>query len=245
MNLQSFKEQPYVYGYRIRLFMLKYGFAKNLHKKYIDFSLKRTRKEAEKLSDLTIESITKNRFLSRHRYTLLYALCRFLKPQTIVETGVGLGVSSYFILQALHDNGFGELYSIDYPGSVYSSDAGIKINEGTYASQDGLPGFLVPDNLREHWTLILGKSEDKLHFLCERLGAIDLFFHDSEHTYQNMLEEYKTVWPYIRKNGILASHDIGWNDAFKDFSEENNYTPIISQNGFGLIIRAKKDIMPL
>ncbi len=235
--LQGFKEQPYVYGYRVRLFLLKFDLAKSLQKKYIDFSLKRTRREVEKLGELTVESIAENRLLSKHRYTLLYALCRFLKPQTVVETGVGMGVSSYFILQALQDNGFGELYSIDYPGSTYSSDAGIKINEGAYTSQNGLPGCLVPDDLRKHWTLILGKSEDKLHPLCEHLGEVDLFFHDSEHTYQNMLEEYETVWPYIQENGILASHDIGWNNAFGDFSTKNHCAPILSQNGFGLIIR--------
>ncbi len=237
-TLKSFREQPYVYGYRARLFMLRYGFARSLVKRYIDLSLKQARTRAAKMNNLSVESIVEDQFLPKHRYTLLYALCRFLKPRAVVETGVGLGVSSYFILQALRDNGSGELYSIDYPGSVYSSDAGIRINEASYTSSDGSPGCLVPDSLREHWKLILGKSSDELSPLCKRLGSVDLFFHDSEHTYQNMLEEYETVWPYIREKGVLSSHDIGWNDSFEDFSKKNGCTPIVSQGGFGLIVRA-------
>jgi len=234
-TFQTFKLQPYVYSYRIKLFTLKYGFVKRLLKTYIDHSLERTQKEVNKLNDLTIESIITNTFLSKNHFTYLYALCRFLKPHIVVETGVGLGVSSNFILQALRDNGFGELYSIDYPRSIYSSDVGIRINECAYTAQDGLPGWLVPDYLRERWTLLLGKSRDRLPPLCEHLGAIDLFFHDSEHTYQNMLEEYETVWPYIREKGILASHDIDWNNAFNDFAKKNNRAPIVSQNGFGFV----------
>lgn len=215
--------------------MLKYGFFQKLLKTYVNHSLKLAQKEVNKLNNLTIESIIEHPILSKDHFTYLYALCRFLKPHIVVETGVGLGISSKFILQALQDNGFGELYSIDYPGSNYLSDAGIRINERSYTSQVDLPGYLIPDHLRKHWTLLLGKSRDKLPSLCKRLGEIDLFFHDSEHTYQNMMEEYETVWPYLRENGILVSHDIDWNGAFNEFTEKNNCSAIISRNRFGFI----------
>lgn len=231
-----FKQQPYVYSYRMRLLMLKYDFTKSLLKTYVNHTLKRTQKEVDKMNGLTIESIMSNPYISRNYFKCLYAICRFLKPNVVVETGVGLGASSSFILQALKDNKFGELYSIDNPRSIYSSDAGIRINESVYTSQDSLLGCLVPDHLRKHWTLVLGKSRDELHPLCKHLGIVDLFFHDSEHTYQNMLEEYETVWPHIRKNGILTSHDIDWNNAFDDFSEKNHCAPRTCQNGFGIIV---------
>ncbi|MFH0749008.1 MAG: class I SAM-dependent methyltransferase [Candidatus Bathyarchaeota archaeon] len=235
--LQTFKKQPYVYGYRIRLSLMKHHFSKRLLRTYMNFSLRRTQQEVSTIKSLTIDSIITNPFLSKYRYTCLYALCRFLKPRMVVETGVGMGASSYFILQALYDNGCGELYSVDSPESIYSSDAGIEINESAYTAQGNDPGYLVPDFLRKHWTLILGKSEEKLPSLCEQLGTIDLFFHDSEHTYENMLGEYETVWRYIRHKGFLASHDIDWNNAFHDFSEKHSCAPSIAKNGFGLIIR--------
>ena len=43
----------------------------------------------------------------------LYHLCRILKPKNVIETGVAYGISSSYILQALEDNKFGKLYSID------------------------------------------------------------------------------------------------------------------------------------
>jgi len=46
---------------------------------------------------------------------LLYALVRVFQPEVVVETGVGPGGSSAFILNALERNGFGHLYSIDLP----------------------------------------------------------------------------------------------------------------------------------
>ena len=51
----------------------------------------------------------------RAEATTLYALCRKLKPDVVVETGVASGVSSSYILCALHENEHGQLYSIDVP----------------------------------------------------------------------------------------------------------------------------------
>lgn len=236
-TLAAFTLQPYIYGYRMRLFIYQYGLIQKLLKTHVTRKLKRAQNEVNKLHNLTIESIRDHPILSKNHASYLYALNRFLKPRIVVETGVGFGESAYFMLQALQDNGFGELYSIDYPRSIYPSDAGIRINESSYMSQDDLPGRLIPDHLRKQWTLLLGKSSEKLPSLCKDLGAIDLFFHDSEHTYHNMMREYETVWPYLREKGILASHDIDWNGAFKDFSQKHHCYIVNSRNRFGFIIQ--------
>ena len=96
---QAFKRQPYVYLYRISLFTLKYDFVQKLLKTYVNHSLKRAQKEVNTLNNLTIESISENPILSKDHFTYLYALCRFLKPHIVVETGVGLGICSKSILQ--------------------------------------------------------------------------------------------------------------------------------------------------
>jgi hypothetical protein len=46
---------------------------------------------------------------------------------------------------------------------------------------------------------------------------IDMFLHDSVHRYNHQLWEFTTFWPYITKGGILASHDILYNQSFVDF----------------------------
>ena len=46
---------------------------------------------------------------------VLYVVVRALKPDVVVETGVGSGVSSTFILSAIGHSGAGRLYSVDLP----------------------------------------------------------------------------------------------------------------------------------
>jgi len=133
----------------------------------------------------------------------LYQLCRIFKPEYIVETGVAYGHSSAYILQALHDNKKGQLFSIDYVFRPWESKEMI--------------GAIIPNELRKRWKLIFGPSSKELKKLLESLGSIDIFFHDSLHTYKNMIFEFKTAWSFITKGGFLLSDDILTNNAFRDF----------------------------
>lgn len=151
------------------------------------------------------------------RKSLLYMAVRLLKPQVVVETGVWIGLSTSQILQALADNGGGELYSIDAPNVSYDA--------GTYWDAKLLPkgrptGFAIPRRLCNRWELIPGYSTDRLPALLERLGSIDLFFHDSTHNYETMFFEYRTAWPFLNDSGVLISDDVHVNPAFADFSSQ-------------------------
>ncbi|MEM1568444.1 MAG: class I SAM-dependent methyltransferase [Thermofilaceae archaeon] len=108
----------------------------------------------------------------------LYILIKAIKPKVVVETGVSAGRSSGFILQALHENGEGYLYSIDPDPNV---------------------GWAIPNYLRYRHKLFIGTSKDILPKLVQELQMIDIFLHDSLHTYDNMIFEYKTVWPALKK----------------------------------------------
>lgn len=132
-----------------------------------------------------------------------YALIRLLGPEIVVETGVGAGVSSRTILEAMEENNKGRLISIDLPTP----------------NTELLPevGYLVPTELRHRWDLRVGPSRRLLPQVLEELGEIDIFQHDSRHSYNNQLREYRTAWQFIRSGGILVSDDIG-NDALYDVS---------------------------
>jgi hypothetical protein len=45
----------------------------------------------------------------------------------------------------------------------------------------------------------------------------DVFIHDSPHTEQHMLWEYKNGWPDIAQSELLLSDDIFWNPAMHRF----------------------------
>ena len=142
----------------------------------------------------------------------LYGLCKIMKPDVIVETGIAYGQSSSYILQALKENNKGILYSIDNIFRPWESLEMI--------------GNAIPQNLRKRWKLVVGSSVVKLEETLQ-YKAIDVFLHDSLHTYKNMLFEYNTSWPFIKKNGFLISDDVSENNAFLDFYSIVNGFPIL------------------
>jgi GT2 family glycosyltransferase/predicted O-methyltransferase YrrM len=139
----------------------------------------------------------------------IYALVRLLKPAKVTETGVANGISSCFILAAMDKNAAGRLVSVDFmpPGGPSFLPAGKD------------PGWLVPEGLRSRWELVYGRTSEKLPPLLERDAPIDVFIHDSEHTYANMKFEYAEAWPRLKDGGLLLSDDIGFNRAFAELAE--------------------------
>lgn len=142
------------------------------------------------------------------RAPTLYVLCRIFKPKIVVETGVANGYSSAFILQALQKNGSGKLYSIDLPNQ-----------SGQELGKNRSIGWVIPESLKDRWSLIIGSTQDKLEPLLKGLKNIDIFYHDSDHSYQNMMYEFKKADEYLLPGGIIVSDDITDNDAFDDFSQ--------------------------
>ena len=149
---------------------------------------------------------------------VLYVICRRQKPRIVVETGVASGVSSSHILGALEQNKHGRLYSIDLPGW-----------------QEDRSGWLIPDYLRHRWHLVPGRSSDELKPLLRKVAAIDTFLHDSDHSYQNMLEEFQTAWKYLKSGGLLLAHNIDNNNAFSDFCRGNGLKGYSLANLGGII----------
>jgi predicted O-methyltransferase YrrM len=137
---------------------------------------------------------------------VLYALCRLLKPDVAIETGVASGVSSSYILGALETAGHGELYSIDLPHGPPQA------------------GWLIPDYLRHRWHLVTGNSSEKLGPLLKEVGQIDIFLHDSDHSYQSMLHELQTAWASLKAGGLLLAHNVDMSDAFPDFCRDAGVT---------------------
>lgn len=140
------------------------------------------------------------------------AVVRLNVPEVVVETGVAQGVTTASILDALETNGEGHLFSIDLP--VLHEDPGSYV------------GRLVPERLRSRWSLKLGPSRRLLPHLMDRLGQFDLFLHDSEHSYESQLEEYRAVWPHLRPGGVLISDDVA-NAAFVEFAACVRHSPCL------------------
>ena len=131
----------------------------------------------------------------------LYGLTRWLRPAVLVESGGFVGMSSAFILKALADEKLtdSKLYSIEL-------------------SEDCEQGALIPEELRAAGGFVpmCGRIEDFLK--SDRLPqSIDMFLHDSSHSYQHMLWEFRQFWPRLRDGGLLVSHDVQMIAAFPEF----------------------------
>ena len=156
----------------------------------------------------------------------LYWLVRKLKPKTIVQCGVCNGLSSAFMVLALTANGAeGKLYGIDIPpvfnpkepswtgsGQVY----GHTIPEGKTS------GWIVPEAYRKRFEVREGDSKVLLPQLVESLPAIDLFYHDSDHTYNHMMFEFREAGRKLARGGLVVADDISWNASLWDFADENS-----------------------
>ncbi len=148
----------------------------------------------------------------------IYAIIREHQPNLIIESGIGRGATSTFILTALQKNGKGKLISID---------------------KDADAGPLVFNGLKLNWDKRIGKTSDILPTIDT---SIDIFLHDSLHTYHNMLFEFEWAYQHMSSGGIIMSHDIGTNNSLYDFARKYNkvvqYLPTTKNRyGVGVIVK--------
>lgn len=127
-----------------------------------------------------------------------YALARALRPHIVVETGVHDGLGSALLLSALGKNAAGELIAFDIAAES---------------------GWLVPSSLRGRYELVLG---DVRETLPRRLDGVrvDLFVHDSLHTYEHERFELEIV---LAGGGqpVLVSDNAHATTALEDVCREH------------------------
>ncbi len=135
---------------------------------------------------------------------LCFAVCRLLRPEVVVETGTAYGVTTAYILKALQMNGKGVLHSIDLPPLGENTDAFV--------------GYLVPEELKDRWILHRGTSKRILPYLLHTLEHMDVFVHDSLHTYWNIKRELNAITPYLTRPSVVIADDVEENKAFYEWA---------------------------
>jgi hypothetical protein len=136
-------------------------------------------------------------------------------------------------------NGLGHLHSIDLPSYDHTGPA----NRDGFADTlppSREPGWVIPAHNRSRWSLTMGASCVHLSSLLEAIGPIDLFLHDSEHTYETMSMEMALAWPALREGGILICDNITASAAFDEFCQKQNRHPV----GLPELISSANDSQP-
>ena len=162
--------------------------------------------------------------LSPDKRRAMFAIVKLLKPAIAVETGVGPGSSTTIILSAL---GKGQLHSIDL-GVKYGNEA------ETYPV-----GFVVPQRRRSKWHLHTGDSRDLLEPLLNKLGNIQLFYHDSRHEEDHVMFEIGNAWRHMER-GVMLIDNCTWTGAPERLAEtEKTKVVMLSRKAGGFCIIPK------
>lgn len=136
----------------------------------------------------------------------LYTLVRLTRPKTMIESGVASGISSAFMLLGAADNGAGALHSIDLPVWRKKGRGGEP-----WAIPSGLAsGWAVPEELRAGWDLRLGRSEDLLKSLLEKIGGLDFYCHDSPVDSKHFEFEMKVIRRHLRPGSVVIADNTDW-----------------------------------
>jgi len=114
-----------------------------------------------------------------------YALVRAVKPKIIVETGTDKGLGSCVFATALMKNS-----EEGFPGFLYSTD----INTDA--------GILFQEPYNSFGKILFGDSIESLKTLNE---VIDVFIHDSNHSSEYEMMEYKTISNKLSDKALILS----------------------------------------
>lgn len=185
---------------RVSVLNMIFGISSDLVQNYID--------EAEQIEIEEKNELSPDAFMGvgnpmgRTDRITLYGAIRASKPNVVVETGTAAGASATYILEALKKNGQGCLYSVDVE------------------HKERLSGRLIPDYLRSQVHIRTGDSLSVLPELLKEVGSVDFFLHDSLHTYEHMMKEYKMVFHHMKHGAVICSHDVLMTNAWKHFTSK-------------------------
>ena len=130
------------------------------------------------------------------------------KPEVVLETGVAHGVSSRIVLEAMNRNDRGHLWSIDIANPL---------NRQVH----GQEGIAVTESCRPRWTYVEGESSRRMPPLVKDVGKVEVFIHDSLHTFNNTLFEMEQAASAMPPGGVMLVDDVRSHDGFATFAKRH------------------------
>jgi hypothetical protein len=136
-------------------------------------------------------NISKNRL-----YCIGLALYKF-KPDLYIETGTQHGISAEFAV------GFSKAINLDL--TVVSFDVN---SDSLIIPNYNFKQIMLKKPVRKNFSRYLNKFSNTYNKI--------IFFHDSDHSYENMFSEFTAAWKILKPVAIL-SDDINLNKSFSNF----------------------------
>jgi hypothetical protein len=165
---------------------------------------------------------------SQSTWSFCGGIVRWLNPSVVVETGVAHGKSTRGILDALLENRGAE------PSSTLWILHSFEVDPRTKTEQ--LSSY-------PNWRFHLLDRVLGFEAAIAEIGPLDMFVHDSDHSYENQMKKYDSAWSVLKPGGVLVSNDVNWSWAFRDFSLEVGVSLTLLFEGpklAGLLVRPQK-----
>jgi Methyltransferase domain len=144
------------------------------------------------------------------------------RPEIVIETGVAHGVTTRIVLEAMRQNDYGHLWSIDLP---HFFDRRLHAHTG----------IAVTDASRARWSYVEGSSKQRLPPLIAEVGQVQVFIHDSLHTARNTIFEMEQAAAAMPQGGVMLIDDITTHKGFAIFASRHpEYRTIIAQSADGI-----------
>jgi len=131
----------------------------------------------------------------------MYSIVKMRKPAKIVELGTGVGTTTLWMAQALKENGFGKLHTVDN-GEMWAEFVRNHPKEkfpNTYQEfiTNSIKQFELEDQIEFHNTDITALDDGYFG------SDIDILFTDFEHYPASILTLFSLYLPYLNKNSLF------------------------------------------
>lgn len=160
-----------------------------------------------------------------------------LNPKFILEIGTAAGGTLFLLSRIASEHS--TIISIDLPGGPFGGGYPFYKTPLYKSFRDsGQQMYLIRANSHEKATMERIKSNLKDN-------KIDVLFIDGDHTYEGVAKDFEIYSPFVRKNGIIAFHDIvespqdgyGVPKFWKEIKKQYQFEEFVEnwdQGGFGI-----------
>lgn len=146
-------------------------------------------------------------------YPLLRFVALLRRPRVVVETGVAAGWSSAALLSGLAEGGGdGRLYSSDLPYF-------------RLPDPERFVGWVVPDDLRDRWTLDVRGDRVALPRFRQLVGRIDVVHYDSDKTAAGRTFAWTTLKDALAVDSLFIWDDVQDNFHYRDLVDDLGVEP--------------------
>jgi predicted O-methyltransferase YrrM len=155
-------------------------------------------------------------------------LIRELSPQSCLELGTGVGISTAYQAAALELNGTGNLTTLE------GSSAWAEL------ARKSLAGLgLRRVNIR------VGPIAETLPQEVERGGPFDFVFIDAEHQADATLDQFRTMLPGLADEAMLAFDDVDWPEmkrAHAEIARQKLVSRSVSLGRLGVSVISRREL---